>query len=190
MNVKILTGGRGVAKQQNVGKQGMDGSVNSLACNSPTYLFLLHNGRCFVGVGIWVWVCGCGFGCGYVGWWGGGGGGLPMRIYFCEKISTCSFLVLAEPLRIAVTPGPEVEVSMDTQVEFSCSLACACSGNITLTWTRPGADLPLSAIITRIDPRRVTLNFRATAQEAGLYRCTASRSRTVPAVEEVRLVVQ
>ena len=133
-----------------------------------------------VGVWVWVWVCVC----------GGEGGGLPMRIYFCEKISTCSFLVLAEPLRIAVTPGPEVEVSMDTQVEFSCSLACACSGNITLTWTRPGADLPLSAIITRIDPRRVTLNFRATAQEAGLYRCTASRSRTVPAVEEVRLVVQ
>lgn len=90
-----------------------------------------------------------------------------------------------------VTPSV-VNVAEGSQVEVSCSCASACSGDVTLTWTRAGTDstLPATAIITRINSRLVSLSFvMATVDIAGTYRCTATKTRTVPDVQEVRLVV-
>lgn len=105
-------------------------------------------------------------------------------IYFDQFI-----LFPAEPLRVVVTPSV-VNVTEGSQVQFRCS--CACSGDITLTWTRAGTDstLPPTAIITRINSRLVSLSFEmATVDIAGMYRCTATKTKTVPDVQEVRLVV-
>ena len=87
-----------------------------------------------------------------------------------------------------VTPSV-VNVTEGSQVEVSCS--CASCGDVILTWTRAGTDstLPATAIITRINSRLVLSFVMATVDIAGMYRCTATKTRTVPDVQEVRLVV-